>query len=305
MARKFGGKYSPDGGGSEVAKPRDTSSYRGATVEPAGARANLMFVPAALVLFTSLTSGATGLALGVVSAAVLALSAWLLRDGLKAEAAYNTRKVARRPGIPRKLFSSVLAGLGIAVAAYKVEPGLVAPVIFGVVTAALHVFSFGLDPMKDKGMEGVDRLQTDRVARVVDQAETYLSAMSDAIRRAGDRTAEARLERFQVSVRDMLRTVEDDPRDLTATRRYLGVYLMGARDATVKFADIQSRAPDPKAKADYVDLLGDLEANFEAKTKTLLADNNSDLEIEIEVLRDRLAREGLRYDTTQEFQEGH
>ncbi|MGK7754124.1 MULTISPECIES: 5-bromo-4-chloroindolyl phosphate hydrolysis family protein [unclassified Roseovarius] len=303
MARKFGGKYSPDGGGSEV-KARETSSYRGATVAPAGARANLMFVPAAVVLFTSLTSGATGLALGVVSAAVLALSAWLLRDGLKAEAAYNTRKVARRPGIPRKLFSSVLAGLGIAVAAYKVEPGLVAPVIFGVVTTALHVFSFGMDPMKDKGMEGVDRLQTDRVARVVDQAETYLSAMSDAIRRAGDRTAEARLERFQVSVRDMLRTVEDDPRDLTATRKYLGVYLMGARDATVKFADIQSRAPDPKAKADYLDLLGDLEANFEAKTKTLLADNNSDLEIEIEVLRDRLAREGIRYDTTREFQEG-
>lgn len=305
MARKFGGKYSPDGGGERVTGSGDTSSYRGATVEPAGARANLMFLPAVLVLFTSITSGATGLALGVVSAGILALSAWLLRDGLKAEAAYNTRKVARSPGIPRKFFSSVLAGLGIAVAAYKVEPGLVAPVIFGAVTAGLHVFSFGLDPMRDKGIEGIDKMQTDRVARVVDQAETYLRAMSDAITRAGDRKAEARLERFQASVRNMLRTVENDPRDLTATRKYLGVYLMGARDATVKFADIYARSRDEKARADYLDLLGDLETNFEAKTKTLLADDNSDLEIEIEVLRDRLAREGIRLGNTREFEEGH
>ncbi|MBY5990234.1 hypothetical protein FIU89_15815 [Roseovarius sp. THAF27] len=305
MARKFGGKYSPDGGGERVTGSGDTSSYRGATVEPAGARANLMFLPAVLVLFTSITSGATGLALGVASAGILALSAWLLRDGLKAEAAYNTRKVARSPGIPRKLFSSVLAGLGIAVAAYKVEPGLVAPVIFGAVTTGLHVFSFGLDPMRDKGIEGIDKMQTDRVARVVDQAETYLRAMSDAITRAGDRKAEARLERFQASVRNMLRTVENDPRDLTATRKYLGVYLMGARDATVKFADIYARSRDEKARADYLDLLGDLETNFEAKTKTLLADDNSDLEIEIEVLRDRLAREGIRLGNTREFEEGH
>ncbi|MFN3209453.1 MAG: 5-bromo-4-chloroindolyl phosphate hydrolysis family protein [Roseovarius sp.] len=308
MARKFGGKYSPDSGvvqeaGAEPAsgdraRHGDAMAYRGASVDPVGARANLMFVPPVIVLFTSITGGATALALGVASAGLLALSAWMLRNGLRAEAAYATRKVARSPGIPRKLISSALAGLGVAVAAYKVEPGLIAPVIFGVVTTGLHVFSFGIDPMKNKGMEGIDQFQSDRVARAVDQAETYLHEMRDAVKRAGDRRAEARLEQFQGSVRNMLRTVEDDPRDLTATRRYLGVYLMGARDATVKFADIYARSRDEKARADYLDLLGDLEENFEAKTKMLLADNNSDLEIEIEVLRDRLAREGIRFNNS-------
>ncbi|MEQ8293921.1 MAG: 5-bromo-4-chloroindolyl phosphate hydrolysis family protein [Roseovarius sp.] len=294
MARKFGGKYSPDGRDVQGPDETDAVLYRGARVDPAGARANLMFLPAAVVLFTSITAGATGLALGAVAAGVLTLSAWMLRNGLRAEAAYNARKVARSPGIPRKLFSSVLAGLGIAIAAYKAEPGMVAPIIFGVVTTGLHVFSFGVDPMKNKGMEGVDQFQTDRVARAVDKAEAYLKEMMDAVQRAGDRQAEGRVERFQVSVREMLRTIENDPRDLTGARKYLTVYLMGAKDATVKFADVYARSRDAKAREDYFGLLTDLEQNFNAKTRALLSDDSADLEIEIEVLRDRLEREGIR-----------
>ncbi len=118
------------------------------------------------------------------------------------------------------------------------------PVIFGVLGLALHFLSFGPDPLTDKGAEGIDQFQSDRVARAVGEAEKHLKAMSDAILRAEDRGMERRVERFQTTVRDMFRTVEEDPRDLTAARKYLSVYLMGARDATVKFADLFR--PDPR-----------------------------------------------------------
>ncbi|WP_113912863.1 5-bromo-4-chloroindolyl phosphate hydrolysis family protein [Roseovarius dicentrarchi] len=289
MAQRFGGKFSPDKNGS----PQTGAPALRPRVDPVGARANLMFAPAAIVLFTSLASGAAGLALGASSAAILALSAWLLRDGLRAEAAYNERKVARRPGIPRKLFSSVLAGAGIALASLSGDGGLIAAALYGAVTTGLHMMSFGFDPMRDKGMEGIDTFQQDRARRTVDKAEGLLAQMADAIRRAGDRRAEARVERFQATVRDMLRTIEEDPRDLTSARRYTGVYLMGARDATIKFADIYARSGDDAARTKYMALLDDLEANFAAKTQTLLQDDQGDLAIEISVLRDRLEREGV------------
>ena len=94
----------------------------------------------------------------------------------------------------------------------------------------------------------------------------------------------------------MIRTVEEDPRDLTAARKYLGVYLMGARDAAAKFADIYARSADRGAKTDFMMLLTDLEEGFGQKTEKLLLDNNADLTVEIEVLRDRLQREGVRLD---------
>ena len=94
----------------------------------------------------------------------------------------------------------------------------------------------------------------------------------------------------------MFRTIENDPRDLTAARKYLSVYLMGARDATVKFADIYARSRDAGARADYIALLDDLEANFTGKTQKLLIEDRSDLTVEIDVLRERLAREGVPVD---------
>jgi hypothetical protein len=91
----------------------------------------------------------------------------------------------------------------------------------------------------------------------------------------------------------MFRQVEADPRDLNAARRYLGVYLQGARDATVQFVDLYARNRDPQIRADYVTFLDDLENNFAKRTRAMLTDDRSNLDIEIEVLRERLDRENL------------
>ncbi len=291
MAQRYGGKYSPEG------KPTANRSTPPAyTVDPVGARANFMFLPAIVLLFTSLFQGAVGLGFGLAGAGALCLGAWLLRGGLTAEAEFNARKVARRPAVPRKIFAAVLAGAGTALAAMSQDGGLAAALIYGVAASGLHLAAFGIDPMKSKGMEGVDTFQQDRVARVVDEAEKHLVAMTDAMKRANDRQLTTRLEQFQTAARTLIRTVEDDPRDLTAARKYLGVYLQGARDATAKFADIYARSRDQKARSDYIALLDDLERNFAARNEKLLLDDNSDLMIEIEVLQDRLKREGVRLD---------
>ncbi|MEM1352136.1 MAG: 5-bromo-4-chloroindolyl phosphate hydrolysis family protein [Pseudomonadota bacterium] len=294
MAQRFGGKYSPKG--APQAQSQSESSYIGSRVDPVGARANLMFLPAVVLTISALFQGALGLVLGLAGAGTLVLSAWLLRGGLQAEAAYLDRKVARRPAIPRKMLAAALAGAGVVLAGLCHDSGVIAAVLYGVATTGLHLVAFGVDPLKDKGMEGIDTFQQDRVARVVDEADAHLSAMTDALRRVGDRHINDRMAQFQSTVRKLIRTVEEDPRDLTAARKYLGIYLIGARDATTKFADIYTRNQDTAARDDYLELLDDLERNFVAKQEKLLLDDNSDLTVEIEVLRDRLDREGVRAD---------
>ncbi|WP_299848706.1 5-bromo-4-chloroindolyl phosphate hydrolysis family protein [uncultured Roseovarius sp.] len=292
MAQRYGGKYSPDGTAPDTST--DRGSFQGAKRTRAGGRVNLLFLAPLPLIWSAFGNGPVALALNLAALGSLLLAAWMTREGILAQEAYEARKVARRPGFPRKMSGSLLTGIGLALAGFAASGGIVAPVIYGIIGTVLHSFAFGLDPMKDKGLEGVDQFQTDRVARAVEKAETHLAAMSDAIKRAGDRQAESRVERFQTSVRDMLRTVENDPRDLTAARKYMGIYLVGARDATVKFADIYARSRDAGARSDYMMLLTDLEENFVAKTQKLLADSHTDLEIEIDVLRDRLQREGIR-----------
>lgn len=293
MAQRYGGQYSPDGASEPQGAPRP---MRKARVSPTGARSNILFIPAIPLVATTFWSGAETMAMGLAGAGIWTLAAWLTREGLKAEDAYHDRKVAKRPAIPRKIFGSVLVGVGAVVAGLAHDVSLTASGLYGLIGGALHLTAFGLDPLRDKGLEGVDQFQQDRVARVVDEAEQYLKEMADAVLRAQDRQVDARVERFSASVREMLRTVEEDPRDLTSARKYLGVYLMGARDAAVKFADIFARSGDRKARSDFMMLLTDMEENYIAKTAKLLEDSNADLTIEIDVLRDRLSREGVRLD---------
>ena len=115
---------------------------------------------------------------------------------------------------------------------------------FGVVAGAAHLLAFGLDPMRKKGLEGVDEFATDRVARAIDQAEELVRQTTDAAKRMGDRRLEGRLERLCDQAREVFRVVERDPRDLSRARTFLSVYLLGLRDATVKFAEVWSRSQD-------------------------------------------------------------
>ena len=296
MAQKFGGKYSLDDNTQTEHGSGQRNSFDGANPDAAGARSNVLFAPAIVLVATTFSDGAIPLALGLFGAGALLLAAWLLRGGLRAEAEYNARKIARRPAIPRKMMASALTGVGalLAVMAHSNSFDILSPLIFGAAAAALHIAAFGIDPMKHKGMEGIDTFQQDRVSRAVNEAESHLSAMSDAILRARDRRMEKRVEQFQRTARELFRTVEEDPRDLTAARKYLGVYLRGARDATEKFADIYARTGDAQARTDYAALLDDLEENFSARTRKMLLDDRSDLNVEIEVLRERLQREGVR-----------
>ncbi len=261
---------------------------------PVGARVNLLFLLPFLFAVRAFFGGAGGLAMDLGAFAVLLGAAWLTRDGVLAHAAYDARKVARRPAVPRKLLGSAATGAGLALAGSG--SGMADAAIFAVLGGGLHAAAFGPDPLRDKGMDGVDAHQTARATRAVAEAEATLVQMADAIRKAGDRRLIDRVAAFDARVRPLLRAVRDDPRQVSGARRYLGVYLTGARDATIKFAELHARHPDPQARADYEALLDDLEARFAQRRAALLQDDQADLEIEIEVLRDRLAREGVRRD---------
>jgi hypothetical protein len=289
MAQRFGGKFSPDGAGGGQ-RPLDgaPNAFEGKKPSKAGFKSNLLFLLPFAFVWKAFQGEPTDLALGLSAFGLLLLAAWQTREGLFAQEAYEARKTARRPALPRKILAAGLIGLGLGAGAVMADQPVVISALLGAIGAALHLGAFGLDPLRDKGTEGIDTYQTDRVARAVDTGEKHLEGMRDAILRARDRQLEARVDRFTATARKLFRTVEDDPRDLTAARKYLGVYLQGAKEATTKFADLYASGRNPKMREDYLSLLDDLETTFANRTTALLSDNHTDLNVEIEVLRDRL-----------------
>lgn len=303
MAERYGGRYSPEGSRPDGSRKPDAAPVRrpafaGRRARRISLRARLMYLLPLPLLFAGLgaiSRGNAGEMLGELGGfAGLMVAAGLLNEGLRAEDAYNARAVARPPAIPRKLFAAGLTGASVA-AAGALGSGQSLPVAlaFGAVAAGAHVLAFGLDPMRRKGMEGLDDFASERVAKAIDQAEDLVRQTVGAADRIGDRRLEGRIERVCDQAREVFRAVERDPRDLARARVFLSVYLLGLRDATVKFADVWGRSRDAAARTAYEDLLGDLEASFGAQRTHLLEEDRSDLDIEIDVLRERLKQDGL------------
>ena len=225
----------------------------------------------------------------------LMLSAWLLNEGLRAEEAYDARAVARPPAIPRKLFAAVAdrrqrraRGLHRA----RPEPRHGA----GLRRDRHGGASRGLRPRPDEE-EGHRRHRRlfHRAGRPGDRPGRGAGA-PDRRRRAADRRpacwrggssgCATRPARCSASSRRTRATsIARGPSSAStcsgcATRR--------------SSSPISGRAAaTPRARTATEDLLGDLETSFTTQRTHLLEDNRSDLDIEIEVLRERLQQDGL------------
>ncbi|MXU65404.1 5-bromo-4-chloroindolyl phosphate hydrolysis family protein [Oceanomicrobium pacificus] len=301
-AQRYGGKYSPDGDprpdSAKGARPSPGNAFRNRRPVHRDLRATLLYFVPLPLLFSAIGALNRGDALGMI-ADLLALSmllaaAWMLREGQKAQVEYEARIVARPPAIPRKMFASALTGLGVFAAAWFGDGlGLLPALLFGGVAAGAHLMTFGLDPMRRKGIEGQSAQELDRVARVLDDAEALLQETSRAAATLGDRGLEARINRLCGAAREVFRTVEEDPRDLPRARKFLSVYLLGLRDSTRKFADVYRNSHDAEARRDFEALLSDLEETVQSQRSALLVEDRTELDIEIEVLRERLQAEGV------------
>lgn len=298
MSQRFGGKYSPQPQANSPGDGRPRAGrggpLAGARPSRLGARVNLLFVLPFVLCYTAFRQGPEGLTADLLAFGLLLLAAWLTREGERAHEAWEARTTARRPAIPRKIFGSVLTGLGVGLAAWAPGAALAPSLLLGGLASGLHFLSFGADPMRDKGMEGLDAFQTERVASAVAEAEKHLVALRDALKPVADRQLLDLADRFSATARQMFRTLENDPRDLTNARRYLSVYLDGAREATARFVPIYTTTRDPKAREDYAALLTDLDTRFAQRTEDLLSNDRSRLDVEIEVLRERLALDAPR-----------
>lgn len=285
MAQQYGGKHSP--GAKTV--PTGLSAKRPSRV---GGRANLLFFAPFPLIWRAFTAEPMVMATYLAAFGGFLLAAWLTREGLFAQEAFEARKVARRPAIPRKLFGSVLTGASLAFVGLAGH-GAIEALLFGAFGFVLHLSAFGFDPMRSKGLGGVDDFQSNRVVRAVEEGEAHLAAMHRAISRLNDRRLLRQVEHFQATARHLFRVVEDDPRDLTAARKYLSVYLDAARQAAEKFEGLYTRNQSADARQKFESILQDLDSSFAQRTQKFLADDHVDLDIEIDVLRDRLEREGV------------
>ena len=232
-----------------------------------------------------------GFASAVLIIGLFALGLWFLSLGQRRHVAYNLAEVARRPVIPFKLLGSTIIALvvGLLATAKIGVPGI--PFFVGLATLILCLVSFGMDPMRDKGLDNPkvrNRVANERLYQRFeerfDELLLHISALQD-----DDLTERTRM--IAHTIMGLIRAVDFETSTLQKLSRPLSKLLdkMEAEaDALIVSSDHGSSAFQRRKLQIKLQALADA---FEARArKNGIAEGRDSFELQADVLFQRMSR---------------
>ncbi|MGJ0490675.1 5-bromo-4-chloroindolyl phosphate hydrolysis family protein [Methylobacter sp.] len=256
----------------------------------------LYFLPMALIPATFIALG-KGHLLGVIVNAIgfglYMLAAWCLRKGLQAEHVYEKSRIARPPQ-PLKMTAAIIAALTTGMVAW-LGAGRPLPValLFAVGAFLGMYLSYGFDPRKEKNIVAAHGYSRDEILQTLEDSSRIIRGIEQANDRIRNAELNQRIERICEIADSILAEIEADPRDIRRARKFLNVYLDGARQVTEGYAKTHPQTQSGELEQNFRNVLETIESVFQEQHQKLLEEDVFDLDVKIEVLTTQLKREGI------------
>lgn len=260
-----------------------------------GALLYLLPIPLPLAGLVALASGDFGAALAAVAAfSALVGGAHLNRRGLREQLLAPERRFSRPATIPYGYLAATLVAAGTAIAASGVVGhDTLVSASFALLAAVGFHLSYPL-PAPRSLVRKPEREPADaRLRSALEKAEGRVLAIELAAEGIGNLELEERLRRIAAQGRGILSLIADRPAELTRARKFLNVYLEGAERVASRYVQTHRLARSRALESNFRNVLAEIESVFERQRTLLLEHDLDDLDIQIEVLRKQLEREGL------------
>ncbi|MBT8135741.1 MAG: 5-bromo-4-chloroindolyl phosphate hydrolysis family protein [Gammaproteobacteria bacterium] len=223
-------------------------------------------------------------------------AARFMRKGLVAEAEFNKRKIARASRTPLKAIGSMFAGLGTFICSWlAIGHSLPFAAVIALLAFIGSTLFYGRDPAGSKLSKlGSHGYTTEEIIATLKEAESKILGIDSARRDIRNAELTNRLRRITQQARKILGLIEDDPGDIRRARKFLNVYLDGARRVTEGYARSHRRgAQVDELEGNFRNVLNTIEGVFEEQHQKLLEHDKLDLDVQIEVLSTQLKKEGV------------
>ena len=269
-----------------MALPTTGNRRGGRLLSPRAPLPFLFVIPPVLTAVRTLIQGDVarfGQAVGV--AALFYLAAWLICRGVKAAESGQP--------FPGRALGSVALGLATAGASWFLAGnGLIVTILLGVGALVAATLRYGSELAPTRG-EGLTADAAD-ARQLVGEARAKLERLARArYRIQGAPELTQKLDSIKGWIEKILGMIEEDPRDLRRARKFLVVYLDGAGEVADKYVALQAKGEGASFAPRLLDLLTEMEKVSAEQHAKLLENDSFDLDVQLEVLSDRLKREGV------------
>ncbi len=257
----------------------------------------LFFLPLAALPATVIAFGKgnlTGIFINGGGYALYLLAAILLRRGLHQEAEYSARRISRAPKWSFKFYAALLVMLATSwIAWLGAGHTMMVSVVFGAGALLGMYLTYGFDPRREKMIGGSHGYSADEVTDTITAAEQIIGHIERANQRINNTEFNNRILTICQDARDVLEIIEQDPGDIRRARKFLNVYLDGARKVSEGYASTHERMASDELEENFREILVTIEKVFKEQKQKLLENDFFDLDVQMEVLAAQLKREGV------------
>jgi len=214
--------------------------------------------------------------------------AQLSKKGFAQEHDYHRAKLTKAPKIPYKQFAAYLLGLATFYTAWLcASKGMVDSVIMGGLAFVGYWLYYGFDPRKDK-LEDFGDISAEVVLETLQEAQGKIKLIKEDITKIKDKELITKINDALEKADIILAAITEDPKDIRSARKFLVVYIDSIANVTKSYLGVTEEEITPQTRERLLGLMDDVKVRFDKEYSRLKANNQFDLDVGIELLKEQI-----------------
>ena len=212
----------------------------------------------------------------------------LAKKGFYEEGNYHTNTFAKAPKVPYKMIAGYLLGGATFFTAFISggQPFVKSAFLAVVATVGYYMF-YGFDPKADK-FKNLGDVSAEFVLETIQEAKKKIAHIETDMQKITDTLLYEKLTVAVSKAQSILQTIQEDPKDVRVARKFLTVYIDGVAKVTDAYTDMDEKEITTQTKEKLHALMDDVEVRFEKELQRLKNNNEFDLDVHIDVLKEQI-----------------
>ncbi len=208
--------------------------------------------------------------------------------GFKQELEYSNTTFTKAPKIPYKTIAAFLLGASTFLSAWVLaEKAFVASLFLGAISVLGYYLYYGFDPKEDK-LENLGDISAEFVLETIGEANEKLSNIEQHMEKIEDIYLHGKLNVAVKKAKKILEVIQNDPKDIRVARKFLIVYIDGVAKVTDSYVAMDEADIKSDTKEKLYGLMEDLDTHFDKELQRLKNNNQFDLDVHIDVLKEQI-----------------
>jgi 5-bromo-4-chloroindolyl phosphate hydrolysis protein len=240
------------------------------------------------IVFSLMTTEIKAFIMDLIAFFLFFMSARANSIGLKQEETYYTKTLTKAPKVPYKTISAILLGVATFFSAsFAGYQNILTGIFLGIVAIVGYFLYYGFDPRDDK-LENIGDISAEFVLKTLKMARDKLSSIEEDMTLIKDTKLNGKLRRAINRANEILQSIEEDPKDLRVARKFIIVYIDGIKNVTKSYVELDEKDIKEDTKERLYSLLNDVEKKFDKELLRLKKNNQFDLDVHIDVLKEQI-----------------